>query len=88
VESVRTRRNGQRVARRRARRFSFTTGLLAKSSAQRDVKVKVNAITAGIRGTDVWAKSDSGGDLICLLEGNITVSHGAAQFQSASRWKL
>ena len=61
--------------------FRFTTGLLGKSPAQRDVKVKINAITAGIRGTDVWGKSNGDRDVVCLLEGRITVAHGAAQFQ-------
>jgi hypothetical protein len=61
--------------------FRFTTGLLNKSGAQRNVNVKINAITAGIRGTDVWGKSESDRDIVCLLEGRITVSHGAAQFQ-------
>lgn len=60
--------------------FRFTTGLLAKAEGQRDVRVRVNAVTAGIRGTDVWGKSDSERDIVCLLEGRITVSHGAAQF--------
>jgi hypothetical protein len=59
----------------------FTTGLLAKSRGQRDVRVKINAITAGIRGTDVWGRSEAQRDIVCLLEGRITVSHGAAQFQ-------
>jgi hypothetical protein len=61
--------------------FRFTTGLLSKSNAQRDVKVKINAITAGIRGTDVWGRSENDRDIVCLLEGRITVTHGAAQFQ-------
>lgn len=60
--------------------FRFTTGLLAKSSAQRDVRVKVNVVTAGIRGTDVWGKSEPDRDVVCLLEGRINVTHGAAQF--------
>lgn len=60
--------------------FRFTTGLLAKSGAQRDVNVKVRAVTAGIRGTDVWAKSDVDRDVVCLLEGRISIDHGAAQF--------
>jgi hypothetical protein len=60
--------------------FRFTTGVLGKSNAQRDVRVKVNVITAGIRGTDVWGKSEDERDIICLLEGRITVAHGAAQF--------
>jgi hypothetical protein len=61
--------------------FRFTTGLLSKSSAQRDVRVKVNAVTAGIRGTDVWGKSEDERDIVCLLEGRITVTHGSAQFE-------
>jgi hypothetical protein len=61
--------------------FRFTTGLLQKSGAQREVNVKFNAVTAGIRGTDVWGKSDFDRDIVCLLEGRITVSHGSAQFQ-------
>jgi hypothetical protein len=61
--------------------FRFTTGLLAKSNAQRDVRVKVNVITAGIRGTDVWGKAEGERDIVCLLDGRITVSHGAAQFE-------
>lgn len=60
--------------------FRFTTGLLAKSESERDVKVKVRAVTAGIRGTDVWGKSDDDRDVVCLLEGRIDVSHGASQF--------
>lgn len=60
--------------------FRFTTGLLGKSGAQRDVRVRVNAITAGIRGTDVWGKSQDERDVVCLIDGRITVSHGGAEF--------
>lgn len=60
--------------------FRFTTGLLGKSPAERDVRVKINAITAGIRGTDVWGKSESARDIVCLLEGRISVEHGTSQF--------
>lgn len=60
--------------------FRFTTGLLGNPNAQRNVNIKVNAVTAGIRGTDVWGKSEDERDLVCLLEGRVTVSHGAAQF--------
>ena len=60
--------------------FRFTTGLLGKTASQRDVRVKVNTITAGIRGTDVWGKSEGERDIICLLEGRVNVAHGAAQF--------
>ena len=60
--------------------FRFTTGLLGKSATQRDVRVKVNTITAGIRGTDVWGKSETDRDIVCLLEGRVSVSHGGQQF--------
>lgn len=60
--------------------FRFTTGILGKSNAQRDVNVKVRAVTAGIRGTDVWGKSEPERDIVCLLEGRVTINHGAAQF--------
>ena len=58
--------------------FRFTTGLLAKPR-QRDVLIHVSTVTAGIRGTDVWGKSDDERDLVCLLEGKIAVSHKGEQ---------
>jgi hypothetical protein len=35
----------------------------------------VSAVTAGIRGTDLWGKSDESRDVVCLIEGTISVSH-------------
>jgi hypothetical protein len=62
--------------------FRFTTGLLAKSR-QREVDVHIATITAGIRGTDIWGKSDDDKDLVCLLEGHISVQHdGEAGFST------
>jgi len=52
--------------------FRFTTGALAKRQ-HRDVTIKVTNITAGIRGTDVWGKSTDERDLVCLLEGKVSV---------------
>jgi hypothetical protein len=52
--------------------FRFTTDALRKSSA-RDVTIKVKNVTAGIRGTDLWGKSTDERDLVCLLEGKISV---------------
>jgi hypothetical protein len=54
--------------------FRFTTGLLAKTR-QREVDVHIATVTAGIRGTDIWGKSDEEKDLVCLLEGHISVQH-------------
>lgn len=53
--------------------FRFTTSLLGKDRS-REVDVQVATVTAGIRGTDVWGKSDDEKDLVCLLEGKISVS--------------
>jgi len=55
--------------------FRFTTGIFSKLTFERDVKIRVATVTAGIRGTDLWGKSDSERDLVCLLEGRISVSH-------------
>jgi len=52
--------------------FRFTTDALRKSQ-QRDVAIKVKNVTAGIRGTDLWGKSTGERDLVCLLEGKISV---------------
>ena len=36
--------------------FRFTTQALTKFRGERDVKVRIVKITAGIRGTDLWGK--------------------------------
>lgn len=55
--------------------FRFTTSLVAKQN-RRDVKVMIGTATVGIRGTDIWGKSTNEKDIVCLLEGNITVNRG------------
>lgn len=52
--------------------FRFTTDALRKHQ-RRDITIKVKNITAGIRGTDLWGKSNDERDLVCLLEGKISV---------------
>jgi ferric-dicitrate binding protein FerR (iron transport regulator) len=52
--------------------FRFTTDALRKSQG-RDIQIKVKNVTAGIRGTDLWGKSTGERDLVCLLEGKISV---------------
>lgn len=52
--------------------FRFTTDALRKSN-RREITVKVKNVTAGIRGTDLWGKSTDERDLVCLLEGKISV---------------
>jgi hypothetical protein len=55
--------------------FRFTTGIFSRQAFDRDVRIRVATVTAGIRGTDLWGKSDNERDLVCLLEGRISVSH-------------
>ena len=57
--------------------FRFTTDLFAKRQADRDVKIRVATVTAGIRGTDLWGKADDKRDLVCLIEGKVDVSRGS-----------
>ena len=52
--------------------FRFTTDVIRKSQ-QREIAIKVKNVTAGIRGTDLWGKSTGERDLVCLLEGKISV---------------
>lgn len=53
--------------------FRFTTDRLRKLT-RRDVAIRVATVTAGVRGTDLWGKTEPARDFICLLEGRITVS--------------
>ncbi len=60
--------------------FRFTTQAIYKFHGERDVKVKLVTITAGIRGTDIWGKHTGDRDVLALLEGKITVVHGTEAF--------
>ena len=60
--------------------FRFTTQALYKFRGERDVKVRIVTITAGIRGTDLWGKADKTRDIVCLIEGNITVTREQQAF--------
>ncbi len=55
--------------------FRFTTGIFSSVRQQRAINVRIATITAGIRGTDLWGQSNAERDLVCLLEGHITVFH-------------
>jgi hypothetical protein len=52
--------------------FRFTTDKLAKSR-RRDININVAQVTAGIRGTDLWGKSQRNREIVCLIEGKIEV---------------
>ena len=60
--------------------FRFTTQALSKFRGERDVKVRVVTITVGIRGTDLWARSNPASDIVCLLEGKVDVTRGDQAF--------
>jgi hypothetical protein len=53
--------------------FRFTTGKLRKSR-QHDVAIRVGTSTIGIRGTDLWGRTDKDGDLVALIEGRIEIT--------------
>ena len=55
--------------------FRFTTGVFGNPRVMRDIGVKFSTITAGVRGTDLWGRSSGTDDVVCLLEGKITVRH-------------
>lgn len=64
--------------------FRFTTGVFSKLHRQRAVNVRIATITAGIRGTDLWGSADEERDLVCLLEGRITVLHAQDEAREMS----
>jgi len=55
--------------------FRFTTDIAAKAR-KREVNVRVDQVTIGIRGTDVWGRSRGERQVVCLIEGAVQV--GAA----------
>lgn len=64
--------------------FRFTTGIFSRFQDRRAVNVRIATVTAGIRGTDLWGNSDTARDLVCLIEGRITVTHPDAEAVSMS----
>lgn len=57
--------------------FRFTTNVLVRYRGRREVEVTISAVTAGIRGTDLWGKAAADRDIVCLIEGAIEVRRGA-----------
>ena len=54
--------------------FRFSSGLVGRFAGKREVKVAVNNVTAGIRGTDFWGKSSPESDIVCVIEGKVEVT--------------
>ena len=57
--------------------FRFTSDVFTKFRGRRDINVKLITVTAGIRGTDLWGKSDRDREIVCLIDGRIAVQRGA-----------
>lgn len=53
--------------------FRFTTDLAAKNR-RREVSISIANVTAGIRGTDLWGRSQENMEIVCLIEGAIEVA--------------
>jgi hypothetical protein len=62
--------------------FRFTTGRL-KKVLPREVAIRVGTATVGIRGTDVWGRTDQDGDLVALLEGRIEITRAGQTTEMA-----
>ena len=58
--------------------FRFTTDVAAKAR-KREVDVRVDQVTIGIRGTDVWGRSRADVQIVCLLEGAVEVGAAGEQ---------
>ena len=65
--------------------FRFTTGKLAKAGP-RDVAIRVGTATVGIRGTDLWGRTDRDGDMVALLEGRIEITRAGQTTELAQPW--
>ena len=52
--------------------FRFTTDV-ANKARKRDVNVRAEQVTIGVRGTDFWGRSRDGRQIVCLIEGAIEV---------------
>jgi sporulation related protein/FecR-like protein len=71
--------------------FRFTTQADYKFRGERDVKVTIATITASIRGIDgygarptrMWGKADKTRDIVCLIDGTITVARDPDAFTMA-----
>ncbi len=65
--------------------FRFTTGALAKARP-REVAIRVGTATVGIRGTDLWGRTDRDGDMVALLEGRIEITRAGQITELAQPW--
>jgi len=52
-------------------------GGILKDLFRPSLEVRIATTTIGIRGTDVWGRSQDGGATVCLIEGRISMHHPA-----------
>ncbi|MCB1746526.1 MAG: FecR domain-containing protein [Gammaproteobacteria bacterium] len=57
--------------------FRFTTTVVGR---RRAIDARVRSATIGIRGTDVWGKSEAARDFVVLLEGAITIERDGREY--------
>lgn len=58
--------------------FRFTTTL---ASRKRNIRARVRTATIGIRGTDVWGKTEEARDFVVLLEGEISIERDGETYE-------
>ena len=58
--------------------FRFTTTLATR---KRNIRARVRTATIGIRGTDVWGKTEEARDFVVLLEGEITIERDGETYE-------
>jgi hypothetical protein len=57
--------------------FRFTTAAVQRRNSERDLRIRISTVTAGIRGTDLWGRGTAEREIVCLIEGSITVTRGS-----------
>lgn len=62
--------------------FRYTTGRL-KRALPRELAIRVGTATIGIRGTDLWGRTNQDGDLVALLEGRIEITRAGQTTEMA-----
>jgi len=56
--------------------FRFTTSAVQRRRSERDLQIRISTVTAGVRGTDLWGRGTAEREIVCLIEGDITVTRG------------
>lgn len=57
--------------------FRFTTAAVQRGRSERDLRIRISTVTAGVRGTDLWGRGTAEREIVCLIEGSITVTRGS-----------